>query len=515
MSEIFVPAEELSLTWLYRQRSLNLRPLLRGYDSFSVVQPSELVETVEFVHSGAIILTVGVALDYRPGAIEDYVHRLGDAGVVAIGFGTGMIVDRVPPRLIDAARHQGLSVFEVPRETPFVSILSVAQEELALRRLRGQQRLLEVQEVLNQVAVDRGVGDLVATTAEHLGASIMITDNDGRVVTHISQGDDRTFLSGIVEKSIAEKGRSSAFRMAGRYVLIHRMIGEGERYHLLVAVGSRPFESPERSVIKHCAGLAAIILQRPDSLRRATSELNTLAMSVLLGTDNSQQAMADVFATASDSAGRVRPVVVSADNSRSFNRANMLLDHHLADDGRQMFALSLGDNSALMLFRGSRSVPEIISLFGQGVEHTRISLGNPVRWQDLRMRIVEDLAAVAETLQPGQHAGPESRTLRWLDDTAVRGALATRFNETYQRLFDYDQESGVVLAQTLDIYLRSGGKISTTADRLGIHRHTVRSRLATAERICEVDLSDPVACAELLLLSLGESRTWRDSAQHR
>ncbi|AJK68339.1 PucR family transcriptional regulator [Corynebacterium marinum] len=492
----------LLLSWLYRQQELGLERVLGADPCFSVVQPSELVDTAEFVQTGSVILTVGVALPSGGDEVEAYVRRLTAAGAVAIGFGTGLRFNEVPAALVEAVQRVGIALFVVPREVPFTAILSTVEDERARRRMRERQRLLDFQEVLNDIAVQRGMGDLVDTTARHLGAAMLIVDNDRRVVAASDEEDSRATLLRAVDRELDRGGRSSAAQLNGSHVIIHRMNGEGERYHLLAAASPEPFSTEDRSVIKHCAGLADIILQRPESLRRANRELNTLALSLLLGADEGEQVMGSIFSPAADSTGRVRPVVIHADDVQQLQRALTLLDRRLSQLGRHMFVLGLGKTASLVIFRGSRSVPEIRELFGAGANLVRLVSGAPVPWQDLTMRMVKELSDVAVTLQPGGHAGPESRTFRWLGDPAVQGALDMRYKETFMRLVDHDAQLGTDLTRTLVQYLREGSRVAATSQALGVHRHTVRGRIEAIGRICEVDLGDPQVCAELLVLAL-------------
>lgn len=495
-------AENFSLSWLYRHRDLRLRPVRGGDALFTGVQPSELIDTAEFVQDGSVILTVGVALPGDPAEVHAYVRRLAEAGAVAIGFGTGLRFPEVPDVLLDAVDACGIALFEVPREIPFTSLLSTVAEERSRRRMLAQQRLLDVQEVLNDVAVQRGIADLVSTAAAHLRAGVIIADNDHRVVATTGTGTEQEDLEQIVEKTLREGGRSTAFRRGGRHVVVHRMNGEGERFHLLAAVSAEPLSAEDRAVVKHCAGLADIILQRPESLRRANRDLNTLALSLLLGVEEGQEVMGSIFSPAADSTGRVRPVVVHADDGRTLQTALEALDKKLSRLGRHMFVLGLGDNASLMVFRGSRTMADTLSLFGDGRALVRIALGAPLPWHELNMRIVRELLDVAVTLQNGEHADPDSRSFRWLTDPAVRDALHTRYMETVQRLVDHDAETQGDLTRTLTLYLRSGNHLAATAEELGIHRHTLRSRLEAVERICEVDLSSPQVSGELLVLVL-------------
>jgi purine catabolism regulator len=60
-------------------------------------------------------------------------------------------------------------------------------------------------------------------------------------------------------------------------------------------------------------------------------------------------------------------------------------------------------------------------------------------------------------------------------------------------------EGSSVLLATARAHLASGRHAEHTARALGVHRNTVRQRIATAERLLDVDLADPDVSAELWL----------------
>ena len=89
---------------------------------------------------------------------------------------------------------------------------------------------------------------------------------------------------------------------------------------------------------------------------------------------------------------------------------------------------------------------------------------------------------------------PEARNaLLWATDESVRDAALDRYAETLGML--EDDESTLVRA-----YLRTLGNASETAAQLGIHRHTLRSRVHAIEEVHGLDLSDPRTLAELYVL---------------
>jgi purine catabolism regulator len=68
---------------------------------------------------------------------------------------------------------------------------------------------------------------------------------------------------------------------------------------------------------------------------------------------------------------------------------------------------------------------------------------------------------------------------------------------TLAPLIEHDAESGTALLETTRAWLAHGGQFDATAQELGVHRHTVRSRIALAEKLLGRDLSGFHARADL------------------
>ncbi|WP_245802282.1 PucR family transcriptional regulator [Corynebacterium pacaense] len=496
------PREEwLPLNWLYSLKNLELTPIRTGHPEFLLCQPSELKDPGEFLVQGAVVLTVGLAFENSTEDFHGYTRRLAEIGAVGIGFGTGLVFESVPDDLITAAEETGLALFEVPRRIPFLSILTAVQSERLRRSRRQQERLLDIQEKLNSAAIHGGLQELIDTTSDFLAAAIAISDNDGRIVATHDRGQVKASAHAR-EVATAGKALSSADTVGNLHRIMQRMEQQGERTHLMVVIAEHTFHGPERSIIKHAAGLADILLQRPIYLRRARNELNTLALSLLLHIDAGDQAMDSVLDSVSDASGRVRPVLIHADRALPLNRALKHLDTSLANQGRYLFALDTGPLSRLILVRGSRTVQDVVSRFGAAGSSIRIAVGEPVPWRELTMERVRALEVAVQTLSLGDAAGPYEAGSGWLQDDAVRQALDRRAAETVDRLTTHDAEKSTDLMRTLEAYLRSGGAASAAASSLGVHRHTLRTRITQIEDICEVDLSDPFTRAELLLVTV-------------
>ncbi|HLY31948.1 MAG TPA: helix-turn-helix domain-containing protein, partial [Ktedonobacterales bacterium] len=85
----------------------------------------------------------------------------------------------------------------------------------------------------------------------------------------------------------------------------------------------------------------------------------------------------------------------------------------------------------------------------------------------------------------------ELGVLHWLyalpPDAFAENAYARRL----QRLAESDRARDADLLHTLEVFLECDGNGVRAAERLIVHRHTLKYRLRRIEEICEVDLSDP------------------------
>src|SRR4051794_34090888 len=79
------------------------------------VHSSELVDPRPWLKGGEMLLTTGIQLE-GPKVQREYLDRLVDHHIAALGFGTGFRHRRVPAALVKAADQHGFPLFEVPYE---------------------------------------------------------------------------------------------------------------------------------------------------------------------------------------------------------------------------------------------------------------------------------------------------------------------------------------------------------------------------------------------------------------
>jgi hypothetical protein len=171
-----------------------------------------------------------------------------------------------------------------------------------------------------------------------------------------------------------------------------------------------------------------------------------------------------------------------------------------------------------------RSVQRLIRSFverrGADLDGLSVGIGNAVADPADLARSREDAELVLRVLDmPGTARGPEpqvatrddvhglSLVLR-LSDIAASDPVCA--GGPLARLEAYDLEHQSKLVETLDCWLQQFGDVASTAERLHVHKNTLRYRLRRIEEVSGVVLDDPEERFELMLefrvrQSLGDS----------
>jgi purine catabolism regulator len=248
-------------------RALRL-PVLAGDVSRPVgwVHGTELADPTPFLEGGELLLTTGLAV---VGA--DYVERLVRAGVVGLGFGTGLGHDVVPPALVEAAAKADLGLVEVPRGVPFIAISKAVSKALAADEYAALTRTSEAQRALTRAAVRGGVAGVVRRLGQWIDGWVVLLDAAG-VAVHEHNSRQVPDLGAEVARLRTAGGlASAAFEMGGRHVFLQAL---GSRARGVLAVGTAdPLDAADLSIVNTAASLLTLALAQNDAVDAAHREL--------------------------------------------------------------------------------------------------------------------------------------------------------------------------------------------------------------------------------------------------
>lgn len=463
--------------------------------SFTVVQINELETPGSFIQPESLVLTVGAAFRDRKEGLRGYIQHLAEQGTVAVGFGISSVFDAVPAEVVESAREWNIGLFEVSRPVPFTRILGAVHEEQHRRstaeqqqRAQAQQQLLQSQEKLTQTATSGDVRELTCDAAEALEARVTLKDPNGQTLAELVS---RSF-------NAMKKTYSSSYKVSS----------DTQRPYTVDVTSTRVITAEDRSLIRHYAGLAATLLSRPKQLRRVHNQLNSFALRIQLGIRDKDGAelYADSVDTPFDRDGFTRPIVIAAQSHRAMHTVLDRLDRKAAKRDQLLHTLHVAEFTFLLLVRPEAGVRDVVDDLGEHQDRVRIAAGGPIQLTRLTSEHVEQLVARTRTLSPGDVTRSSDSDLPWLSEPTVAQALAARREEIFGRLSKYDAVNGTDYEKTLALFLRHGAQLGDTADALGVHRHTVRTRIAKIQKLCEISLDNPAHFSEAYLAMSAHAR---------
>ncbi|MCX4092407.1 PucR family transcriptional regulator [Nocardia sp. alder85J] len=496
----------VSLRWVLAQSDLGLR--LRSGDQgldhpIDLVLTTELSEPFPWLAGGELVLTTGLRLPASRHGRTAYLHGLQACGVAGLGFGTGLSHPEIPADVIRAADRIGLPLLEVPLPTPFAAIIRRVSERLAELRYEEALRASRAQPRITRAVVDDGAPAVVRELATALDGRIVMLDRAGAVL-HADRDDSTPELPAEVES--ADSGVSTDSR--GETVTWQQIAVGRRRYGVLIAITGAPLSNVGRILLGHAGSLLALDFAKSARLASAQQALNTRALATALGTDPGSPDIPDPLMAAADPRGRIRVLVTTCPTDAETAALQQDISDAFEDTELSRFTTVAGRRTIVVL-PASDGVPFAHRLSDRIRDPLRraVRIGISAAHPLARLADAVDAATLAAAAAvPGTAPVEFGATIgtALLASTAGRDVLDT-IATVLDPLLEHDREHGSDLFGSLRAFLEANGHWESAAAELGVHRHTMRSRLATVRSILDCDLDLARVRAELLLAILSHS----------
>lgn len=458
---------------------------------------SDLADPTPWLEPGQLLLTDGAQFtEQDDGFVAGYVDRLLARGVVALGFAIGIVHDRIPDALVGSCDRAGLPLFEVERRTPFIGIIRWVADLLAEERRERLQWSLDAQRAVARAAlrVD-GLGAILLELAERLDCWVALYDSVGNCLRVPGLTPVPSHLEPVVAQAVTRalaRGSRAGLNILDAGGMTLQTIGQrGQLRGVLVVGAAGPLDSAGSDVVESVIGLASIALEQRRTLDAARRRLRTGLFELLL---------AGVIDVADRTAGSLwgplpaEPVRLTAVVGEVAGQA--LLDElelHADRNSDRLFFAERGGR--ILLITGNDELDESRALLRR--HGLRAGTSGPVRWNELPR-------ALAEAEHAGRAVSREHPFISFerLADRGMQGLLAASGGEAVARrilqpLLDLPARDRDALAETLRVWLEHNGAWDPAARQLGIHRHTLRNRVASADTLLGLDLEQFAARAEL------------------
>ncbi len=465
------------------------------------VHSSDLADPTPFLSPGQVLLITGTQFDpgaLAPGDFAAYVERLSTLGLAGLGFGTEVIRD-TPDGLVVACLDAGLPLFEVPYRTPFIAVSRYAADLAAEEAFARNTWALKAQRAISLAALrPDGLSATLSELSHQLDHWVALFDSTGTV--------DRVFppdalgastlaaVSAEATRLLRARRRSSSTVVSEGETLTLQTLGtSGQLRGVLALGGARELDQAGQQVVTSVIALAGLALEQNSALDRARGHLRSGLWHVLVSGDTALASDIAAQMWGPMPAAPVRVALVDAPSDgvdvlsewlelRVADRPGTLF--YAADDARVV--LCFGDDAGEVL-------DDLTASFG-----LRAGVSDAVGYDELAR-------ARAQATQSLERAREGDERIVTFDTISRQGVLAflarTDAREvartTLAPLIAADEANGTMLVTSVRTWLDHNGTFDSAARELGIHRHTLRARVAEAERLLGRDLSSFHARADL------------------
>ncbi|MGK3203779.1 PucR family transcriptional regulator [Amycolatopsis sp. MEPSY49] len=433
---------------------------------------SELQDPAPYLLGGELILTAGVNLPER---IDRYVRGLRDAGVTALGFGlTPTVHETLPEPLRRACARRGLPLLVVPSRTPFLAVNRAVSVALTEAGQREQRRITAARETLTRAA-GGGLGELTSSLAAVLGSWVaLVGAGDVLASAHDAPTPLPTAVRELMATVRAGSGiRSATTELAGGFVVVQPVYPQATASHLVVVGRSRRLDGAERAILAVGAALLGLVGRAGSD----AAELGAAATGLLLGRVSPGDAARSLLGT------EVVRLVAGAAHRRGPDEVARRPDWLRARLDTPLVSVRPGPSFVAV----AGSVPRLDDLRASG---WLAAVGSPVPAAGVAAAAAEVdlLLSRARALGRPVVAGDSPLDFDALVDSGASRGFAAKALEPLVAL---DQAGDRSLVLTLRTWLAHHGAWEPTAAELGVHRNSVRHRIAQVEKALGVDLADP------------------------
>lgn len=449
------------------------------------VHNSDLVDPTPFLTDDLALLTIGTQFAEDDAAsVRAYVRRLVDRGVVALGFGTEVHRTGIPAELAAACASVRLPLFEVPYGTPFIAVARAHAEAIAAQAYARRTWALETQRALSVAALrPNGLESTLTELSRRLGCRVGMYDAAGQLVHEHPPGGAFPAVDEAASELLARGGSANRVVQAGESA--HTLLTVGRAGHLrgVVAIATGTLDPETRGVVTSVIAMAGLSLEQSEQLARSRRRLHQQLLASLLADDPTLArrvlgALPPAPMVVAVAAGHRQGAVAQWWEGQGAAAPAVFLAE--SDDGVVM-CLAAADAGALDQLADRTGV--------------RIGVSAPEEYNGFSRAHAQALTALRRSGDPvARYAdSAESSVLAAFATDEARLIAESRLAPLRQ----HDAQEGAELERSLRVWLEHDTRLEPAAAALGVHRHTLRTRIAQAAAILDSDLTSFPARAEL------------------
>jgi len=445
-------------------------PLERAVDDVVFLREFNVVANEKFVS----LVVAGV--DELSTAIRDSGQRL---DTLREAIPVTCVPAHAVRELSDVATAAGLTVL-VSTELDLVLLHAQLTTALAIDRAAEARLITAGTRVLTQVARRGGIEAMIVELAHQLNGWCVLLDNHGRTITSAGAG-----ALHLEDAASAAMNRATRVRHPG--LQVHR-VGEANDLRAFLVVASRDgATSRTRDLAAQASALLDLLVHTHEHSVTERLGRELLVRSVLCDAPSSPEILLkqwdvrDETLTGFVISARTRVVEVERKVLRWLDELGAV--HTILTEKDRVVGLISDDLVAEFATRVESTLVEAGVML-------RCGFGSSAPLSRLRASIVEARQAHESAVLRGHAVVHYSAipTVQLILD-ALEGDQLIRLMKPLAALRSPALDDHLV--ETLRIYLAEHGSWGVAAERLGVHRHTLKNRITRIEELTGLSLDDP------------------------
>ena len=436
------------------------------------VHVSELADPTPWLEGGELLITTGLGVGELSRPQREYVRRLAEHGLAGLAFGVGFGWAEPPPALVEESNRLGFPILTVPYEVPFIALTKAVSSRLANEQLARVELALSVHERLAEGVLEgRGVPALLAILGDHVGCSLALVDENGRVVgeRHAARLES---CEHVLELPVVADGEIALLR-AGKP---KGELGEYDRLVLHHGQTALAFELSRRHAVSAAElRLAGDLLEDLEHDRLDEREISRRIAA--FGLDPAQPYAALLAVAPEGAAETLRAAAAQELDAR----------------GHRYLSAARRDRAAFLVATArEEDALAIAQALVDSTAGARVGVGRPASGRGLGHSLLEARTALDAVAAP-------VASYHDLGSLELLLSLPTASLEAFVARVLGPASTNAWLLESLAALLDTGCRWSEAAAALGVHRHTLRYRLEQLRKQTGRHPDDPAQRMELWL----------------
>jgi PucR family transcriptional regulator, purine catabolism regulatory protein len=493
-----------------------------GHVPLRWVEPSELEDPTPYLLDGEFVLTAGLPFrdggnvgaggstgeNSSAGRAEEYVRRLVEAGVAALGFGLEPYYDAVPDHVVSACRAQGLTLVEVPASVPFAALGLEFSKLLESGNAQVFRQLAETnRHLMRAVLSARPEHELLTALIQRVPVWAVLFGADGRMRARAGAAVELSRLQPLLRKLLTGSGprvETEAFDDPASVLVFGHPLRSSKDATLggLVLGADKALTPAQNSVVSSVVGLLELLVRQRTSGSLAPSQLATALLlhpETLAGGNTRQlNGIRDLLAqsVSGTRTGQVRVVQgvrTTAAAGTEEGPVRELLQWRRLFDSKMVELTDYGFAAVTRLKVDDQLLAEVEQL------GWRLVVGEPTELSGLPEAYRRTTSLRPRVLAAGKSARVEEMTwsVAGLLGKEAGAMLAARL---LAPILNLEPERRDAQLRVLRCWLSANGNWDATAKELGLHRNSVRRQVTAIAELLEMDLGQAQSRAELWIV---------------